>query len=193
AVVDAKDPTTLEHSRNVAQYCRTIAELAGLNSAEVERIELAGLLHDIGKLSVPDHILSKPGPLTDAERTLINTHPDRGANILNQHPVLVTLVPLVRHHHERADGNGYPDGLAGEAIPPGASIISVAEAFDTMISQRTYQRTKTVDDAIDELVRHAGTQFDSRLVELFVSKLREQPEMLLAAQSNQNDDMFQAI
>jgi putative nucleotidyltransferase with HDIG domain len=177
AVVDAKDPTTLEHSRKVSRYARILAEEAGLPSSEVERIELAGLLHDVGKLSIPDHVLSKPGPLTVQEREMIYTHPERGAMILNQHPALMNLVPIVRHHHERIDGRGYPDGLPGEMIPLGASIISVADAFDTMMSQRTYQRKRAVGEAIDELQQSAGTQFDAELVGLFVSVIRRYPEL----------------
>ncbi len=175
AVVDAKDPTTLEHSRKVARYARMIAEEAQLSVAETERIELAALLHDIGKLSIPDHVLSKPGPLNPQERALINTHPDRGANILMQHPALMNLVPLVRHHHERVDGHGYPDGLQGDDIPAGASIICVADAFDTMTSQRTYQRRRTYSEAIEELKRNAGTQFDADTVDLFVRAIRHEP------------------
>jgi putative nucleotidyltransferase with HDIG domain len=175
AVVDAKDPTTLEHSRKVARYSRIIAEELMLGPSEVERIELAALLHDIGKLSIPDHVLSKPGPLNPQERALINTHPDRGASILNQHPALMNLVPLVRHHHERIDGAGYPDGLGGDDIPLGASIISVADAFDTMTSERTYQRRKTISAAFDELKSCAGTQFNERVVDLFLQAVRRKP------------------
>jgi putative nucleotidyltransferase with HDIG domain len=177
AVVDAKDPMTLEHSRHVAHYARSVAEAAGLSASDVERIELAGLLHDVGKLSIPDYVLSKPGPLTDSERALINTHPERGASILNQHPALLDLVPLIRHHHERIDGSGYPDGLIGDQIPLGASIISVADAFDTMTSQRAYQRTRSIEEAIGELQVHAGTQFHAAMVELFVSAIRRDPEL----------------
>jgi putative nucleotidyltransferase with HDIG domain len=175
AVVDAKDPTTLEHSRNVARFARIIAEEMELSVSDVERIELAGLLHDIGKLSIPDHVLSKPGPLTPQERALINTHPDRGANILNQHPALMDLIPLVRHHHERFDGTGYPERLMRDEIPLGASIISVADAFDTMTSQRTYQRKRSISEALEELNRCGGTQFHPDVVCRFINAVRRTP------------------
>jgi putative nucleotidyltransferase with HDIG domain len=178
AVVDAKDPTTLKHSRNVAHCARIIAEHSGLSAVEIEQIELAGLLHDIGKLSIPDHVLSKPGPLTDHERALINTHPERGASILNQHPALLNLIPLVRHHHERIDGKGYPDGIAGEKIPFGARILSIADAFDTMTSERTYQKRKSLAEAVKELNHHAGTQFDAGIVENFISLIERDPNVL---------------
>jgi putative nucleotidyltransferase with HDIG domain len=180
AVVDAKDPTTLQHSRNVAHYSRHAATLMGLPLNEVDRIELAGLLHDIGKISIPDSLLTKPGPLTEEERALINEHPDRGASVLSQHPALFELVPLVRHHHEWHNGNGYPCGLEGEEIPIGASIICVADAFDTMISIRTYQDQRPIDDALTELERCAGTQFHPEVVRRFVSSIRRSPELLIS-------------
>lgn len=178
AVVDVKDPTTLEHSRNVSRYSRILATDSGLPQSMVERIELAGLLHDIGKISIPDHVLQKPGPLTTQERTLINTHSERGERILSQHPALMNLMPLVRHHHERVDGTGYPDGLRGDEIPVGASIIGVAEAFDTITSPRTYQQKRSVAEAIAELERNAGTQFDAGLVKLFVRAIRADPDIV---------------
>jgi putative nucleotidyltransferase with HDIG domain len=175
AVVDAKDPTTLRHSRNVAHFARVIAEQCRMNAAEVEQIELAGLLHDIGKLSIPDHVLSKPGPLTTQERALINTHPERGARILNQHPALLGLIPFVRHHHERFDGNGYPDGISGDDIPFGARILSVADALDTMISERTYQKQKCLKEAVRELCDNTGTQFDVTIVDTLVTLIDNDP------------------
>jgi HD-GYP domain-containing protein (c-di-GMP phosphodiesterase class II) len=178
AVVDAKDPNTLEHSRHVAWYSRRLAIAAEIVPAMVERIELAGLLHDIGKISIPDHVLQKPGPLTVQERALINTHPERGERILSQHPALMNLTPLVRHHHERVDGTGYPDGLKGDHIPLGASIISVADAFDTMTSERAYHRRKSVGEALAELERHAGKQFDATLVQLFVELIESDPDVV---------------
>jgi putative nucleotidyltransferase with HDIG domain len=178
AVVDAKDPTTLKHSQKVAHYARALAVRYGLSEPEIEQVELAGLLHDIGKLGIPDHILSKPGPLTEAERALINAHPQRGANILRQHPALTELVPLVLHHHEWFNGGGYPSGLRGDQIPVGACIISVADTFDTMVSHRTYKQRRTIQEALDELLRCAGTQFQPELIEAFVDLVRTDPELL---------------
>jgi HD-GYP domain-containing protein (c-di-GMP phosphodiesterase class II) len=178
AVVDAKDPTTLEHSRHVAVYSRELAIAMDLPREEIGRIELAGLLHDVGKLGIPDHILRKAERLTDEEFALIKTHPDQGAAILERHPALTDLVPMVRHHHERVDGRGYPSGLSGGEIPVGAAIICVADAFDTMTSWRTYQRQRSVEDALSELERCAGSQFDPVLVRRFVSRIRTCPDLI---------------
>jgi HD-GYP domain-containing protein (c-di-GMP phosphodiesterase class II) len=156
----------------VAAYSRELAMIMDLPQEHVERIELAGLLHDIGKLGIPDRVLQKPGRLTDDEFALIKTHPDRGARILSRHPVLEDLIPMVRHHHEAYDGNGYPAGLTGKETPIGASIICIADAFDTMTSQRSYQRRRSVDAALDELQCRAGTQFHPVLVQRFVERLK---------------------
>jgi putative nucleotidyltransferase with HDIG domain len=178
AVVDAKDPTTLRHSRNVAFYSRLLAELMELPSDTIERVELAGLLHDVGKLGIPDRVLQKPGQLSEQEFTLIKTHPDRGARILQRHPALEDLVPMVRHHHEQYDGNGYPMGLSAGEIPIGASIICVADAFDTITSERTYQRQRSPDAALNELESCAGSQFDPEVVRRFVVHLRQDPSLV---------------
>ncbi len=177
AVVDAKDPTTLKHSRHVSYYSRLLAELMELPPEEVERVELAGLLHDVGKLGIPDRVLQKPGRLTDDEFALITSHPDRGARIMQRHPALEDLIPMVRFHHEYFDGRGYPQGLEGKEIPIGARIIGVADAFDTMTSERTYQRRKSAEKAIAELERCAGSQFDPDLVRRFAARLRENPDI----------------
>ncbi|MEX2426381.1 MAG: HD-GYP domain-containing protein, partial [Thermomicrobiaceae bacterium] len=171
AVVDAKDPTTLEHSRHVAFYSRELATLMDLPADDIERIELAGLLHDIGKLGIPDLILRKPGKLTDEEFAIIKTHPDRGARILERHPALGQLIPMVRHHHEAWNGGGYPLGLKADATPLGASIICIADAFDTIVSVRTYQKRRSVDEALQELERCAGTQFHPVMVRRFIDHL----------------------
>lgn len=176
AVVDAKDPHTLEHSRHVSAYSRRLAELMELPQPDIERIELAGLLHDVGKLGIPDRVLQKPGRLTDEEFELIKTHPDRGAKILERHPALADLIPMVRHHHEMINGLGYPVGLNGDDIPTGAAIICVADAFDTMTSERTYQARRSVEEALAELERCAGTQFHPELVRRFVDHMRMNPD-----------------
>jgi putative nucleotidyltransferase with HDIG domain len=182
AVVDAKDPTTLEHSRHVATYSRELATLMELSPDEIEQIELAGLLHDIGKLGIPDRILRKPGRLTAEEFELIKTHPDRGAKILEWHPALKDLIPMIRHHHESYDGRGYPSGLEGEETPIGASIICVADAFDTITSQRTYQQRRSVEAALEELERCAGRQFHPELVRRFVARVRADRSIVFSAE-----------
>jgi putative nucleotidyltransferase with HDIG domain len=182
AVVDAKDPTTLEHSRHVAHYSRELANLLHLTPLEVERIELAGLLHDIGKLGIPDRILQKPGKLSDEEFALIKTHPDRGASILGRHPALTDLIPMIRHHHEAYNGRGYPAGLEGEEIPIGASIICIADAFDTMTTERTYQPRRSIDAALEELHKCAGAQFHPDLVERFIERVRADRSILMTSE-----------
>jgi putative nucleotidyltransferase with HDIG domain len=184
AVVDAKDPTTLEHSRHVAVYSRELAELMELAPEEVDRIELAGLLHDIGKLGIPDRILQEPGRLSKEEFELIKTHPDWGARILSWHPALENLIPLVRHHHEAYDGRGYPDGLEGNEVPIGAAIIGVADAFDTMTSERTYQAQRSVEEGLAELWRRAGTQFHPELVRRFVAKVSQDHSLVFTTASS---------
>ncbi|MCM8749412.1 GAF domain-containing protein [Thermomicrobiaceae bacterium CFH 74404] len=187
ATVDAKDPYTHHHSRNVARYARLLAEAMGCSPEEIEQIELAGLLHDIGKIGVPDHILRKPGPLTPEEWERMKTHAALGADILASHPALQPIVPLVRHHHERWDGQGYPDGLHGPEIPLGAAIIGLADAFDTMTSDRPYRRAMPVAAAVEELSRCSGTQFHPDVVAAFQRLLESSPELaeLVAASTLQ--------
>jgi diguanylate cyclase (GGDEF)-like protein/putative nucleotidyltransferase with HDIG domain len=168
ATVDAKDSYTHGHSERVAGYARAIALALGLPQLEVETIELAGLLHDIGKIGVPDAILQKPGRLDPDERTLIEQHADLGARILSDNPALMPLVPLVRHHHERWDGRGYPSGLKGEEIPIGAAIICVADTFDTMTTDRPYRRAPGLEEARAEIAKCSGGQFAPHVVEAFL-------------------------
>lgn len=159
ATVDARDPYTRQHSENVSLLARRIALEMGLSPTETGDIAMAGLLHDIGKIGIPDAILTKKGRLDVAERQLMMSHAERGAAIVLQAEPLVHLAPLVRHHHEWHDGNGYPDGLRGEQIPLGAAIIAVADAYDTMTSDRPYRPGVAPEVAIAELQRCAGTQF----------------------------------
>lgn len=167
ATVDAKDHYTRHHSTNVSFYARSLAREMNLDPAEVRRIDLAALLHDIGKIAVPDQILQKPGALTAEERLLVNTHASIGGNILAQASHLQHLVPLVRHHHERYDGTGYPDGLKGDEIPLGAAILNLADSFDTMTTRRIYRAPLNLDAAVAELRRCSGTQFHPEMVKAF--------------------------
>jgi diguanylate cyclase (GGDEF)-like protein/putative nucleotidyltransferase with HDIG domain len=179
ATVDAKDSYTHGHSERVAAYARAIALTLELPQLEVETIELAGLLHDIGKIGVPDAVLQKPGHLEPDERALIEQHADLGARILADNSALRPLVPLVRHHHERYDGGGYPSGLRGEEIPLGAAIICVADTFDTMTTDRPYRRAPGLEEARREIVRCGGQQFDPRVVAAFL-RASASPGWLLA-------------
>jgi diguanylate cyclase (GGDEF)-like protein/putative nucleotidyltransferase with HDIG domain len=165
--VDAKDSYTRSHCQTVSQLCVVIANELGLDGERVARLRLAGLLHDVGKIGIPDSILQKPGPLTDPEFEEMKTHSVLGAGILEAADMRVEA-DWVRHHHERIDGRGYPDGLAGEDIPLESRVILVADAFEAMTSDRAYRLAPGQSYAIDELRRHAGTQFDADIVEALV-------------------------
>lgn len=175
AALEAKDPYTRGHSQRVATNAATIAAEMGLPPGEVERIRWASLLHDIGKIAIPEPILRKRGPLTDEERAQMNLHPDRGADILAEIAPFRQFVPYVLYHQEAYDGSGYPEGLAGEAIPLGARIIRVADTFDALISHRPYRRGRTVESAMDEMRAMAGAGLDPALVDVFVRILAEKP------------------
>ncbi|HYF93551.1 MAG TPA: HD domain-containing phosphohydrolase [Symbiobacteriaceae bacterium] len=168
ATVDAKDHYTRHHSTNVSFYARSLAREMNLDPAEVRRIELAGLLHDIGKIAIPDQLLQKPGALTAEEWLLVQAHASIGGNILAQASHLQHLVPLVRHHHERYDGAGYPDGLRGDEIPLGAAILNLADSFDTMTTRRIYRAPLPLEAALAELRRCSRTQFHPEMVKAFI-------------------------
>ncbi len=165
--IDLRDPYTAGHSKRVAAYSRQLALSLGLRDADVDTIENGALMHDIGKVGVPDAVLFKNGPLDAQERLLIRSHPVTGAGILAGMPSMCDIVPCILHHHERVDGSGYPDGLAGDRIPLGARIIAVADSFDAMTTDRPYRRGLAVDVAVEELLKHAGTQFDVHCVHAF--------------------------
>lgn len=166
--LDAMDGATAKHSEKVAEYATAIAEQMNLAPAQIDRVRWAALLHDVGKLSVPSDVLNKQGPLDDAEWEIIKRHPLESVRIVGNVTQLHSLLPAVRHHHERVDGRGYPDGVQGAQFPLEARIISVADAFDAMTSNRAYRAALSVQDAYDELRRNAGTQFDPKVVTAFV-------------------------
>ncbi|TAK35428.1 MAG: diguanylate cyclase [Chloroflexota bacterium] len=165
AAVDARDHKTRRHSEVVAFYASTIAQTLGLTMQEITDVRVASLLHDVGKVGVPDEILNKNAPLTDEEWSVVREHPRLGAEILKSVRGLLRIISCVRHHHERYDGSGYPDGIAGTAIPLGARIIAVADAFDAMTSDRPYRLALSVEEAIAEIRANAGTQFDPQVVQ----------------------------
>ena len=164
ATVDARDEYTAGHSRRVQEIALAIGRELNLSSIELELLGHAALFHDIGKLAVPDAILLKPASLTDEEWALMTKHAAEGASIINRLGFLNDAVPAIRHHHERWDGTGYPDGLVGEEIPLGARIIHVADAFDSMLSTRVYRPALRLSEALAELRGKAGTQFCPRCV-----------------------------
>ncbi len=168
STLDARDRYTSRHSDRIARLAVAVAREMGLSKEEQERIRFAAYLHDIGKIGIPDAVLQKPGPLNEEEWKLIKKHPVIGAQILVPIQHLKDVVEIVRHHQERFDGLGYPDGLAGEAIPILARILAVVDAYSAMIDDRIYRKGRPHDQAIEELKRYAGTQFDPKVVGTFL-------------------------
>jgi HD-GYP domain-containing protein (c-di-GMP phosphodiesterase class II) len=168
SAVDAKDAYTCGHSERVALLSRHLAQNAGLSEHEVERIYMAGLLHDVGKIGVPEAVLQKTGKLTPEEFDQMKKHPEIGARILHDIKQIKDIIPGVLHHHERYDGKGYPAGLSGEGIPQMGRIICLADCFDAMTSNRTYRKALPLEVALTEIRRCSGTQFDPTLAEAFL-------------------------
>ncbi len=168
AAIDAKDRYTCGHSQRVAHLSARLARAIGLGEATVKRLHIAGMVHDVGKIGVPERVLCKPGRLTDDEFAWIRRHPEMGYHILKDIPQLQDVLPGVLHHHERWDGNGYPHGLSGEGIDLFGRIIALADSFDAMSSNRTYRSAMSRDKVLEEIMNCAGTQFDPDLVPVFV-------------------------
>ena len=169
--IDAKDQTTHCHVRRVQVYAAGLGRLLGLSEAEIAALKAGALLHDVGKLAVPAHIINKPSRLTPAEFEKMKIHTTVGAQILSRIDFPYPVTPIVRHHHEQWDGHGYPDGLKGEQIPITARIISVVDSFDSVREDRPFRRGMTRDEAIAFLLRGSGTHFDPRIVDLFIKHL----------------------
>jgi HD-GYP domain-containing protein (c-di-GMP phosphodiesterase class II) len=189
ATIDAKDPYTSGHSQRVTEYATMAATSLSLPQEEIEVIEYAGILHDIGKIGVSDSILNKPGSLTVDEWAIIRRHPLIGSNMLRDIPYLDKARNLILHHHERYDGKGYPHGLKGEDIPLGARLIAVADAFDTMTTDRSYRNALSKEYAISELYKCTGTQFCPIAVAAFVSGLRTNTENLSLSSVTKPEEM----
>jgi response regulator RpfG family c-di-GMP phosphodiesterase len=170
--VDMRDDYTGRHSAQVGELARRVGERLGMTSAEIVLLECAARLHDIGKLGVPDTILRKPGPLDEAEWAIMRRHPEWGADMVSSVPGLEQLGLLVAAHHERWDGCGYPDGLAGEAIPLASRVISVCDAYEAMVSRRPYRAPLSERRAVAELMDGAGSQFDPQVVAAVEAELR---------------------
>ena len=177
--VEAKDPFTRRHSEQVAHYATNLAKALNVPEAMIEQIWTASLLHDIGKIGVPDYILTKPGKLTDEEFGYIRRHPALGAEILENITLFRQEAQLIRHHHERWDGKGYPDGLTGEETPFASRIMCVADCMDAMLMERTYKEIYPVERMIGELVRCADTQFDMRIATTAVQWCLTNPDKLI--------------
>ena len=173
-VVETRDQETRGHSERVSSLAAALAKEMGMSEEEVDRIRVAGLFHDIGKIGVPDAVLLKNGPLTDEEFMEIKKHPTEGERILSTYTPFKEMLPIVRGHHERYDGKGYPDRISGEDICLGARIIAVADSFDAMISNRTYRRGLGFERAMEELAKGKNAQFDGKIVDAmqrFIAKL----------------------
>jgi putative nucleotidyltransferase with HDIG domain len=173
SIIEAKDPYTKGHTERVASYSVALANRVDLREDDLKRIMFAALMHDIGKMGVLDEIVNKPGALTEAEWELMRAHPVVGAGIVEKMEFLNGTADIVRYHHEAWNGKGYPDGLRGDDIPLGARIVTVADSFDAMTTDRPYRKALTVDQAIAQLEGGAGVQFDADLVKVFVKYIRD--------------------
>ncbi len=171
--LEARDVYTFGHSHRVTQAAVVVSEKIGLNSSLVDDIRFAGLVHDIGKIGINEHVLNKPGKLTSSEYEHIKLHPEIGTRILEPIVNSKDILSIVKHHHERFDGRGYPDGLLEGTIPIGARIIAVVDSFDAMTSERPYRAALPHEKAISELLNGKGSQFDPDIVDTFVSLWRD--------------------
>ena len=171
--MEARSPYMKGHSKRVTRYAIKIARHMQLNEPEIDIIRYCANIHDVGKIAIPDEILNKPGKLTHSERVIIQQHSAKAQEMLLPLKFLEPGMPVVRHHHERYDGKGYPDGLGKKKIPLGARILSTVDAFDAMISERPYRHKLSLKQAIKELKVNAGSQFDPEVVKIFL-KLLEQ-------------------
>ena len=182
AAIDAKDPYTCGHSQRVTHYALQVGAALRLPREDLEMMEYAGILHDIGKIGISDAVLLKPAGLSKEEQVIIRRHPAIGADIISGVPFLAEARKLVMYHHERYDGKGYPYGLKGEEIPPCARILAIADAFDSMTTDRAYRRALPVDYALGELEKYAGTQFCPVAVNAFVAEFGSKKDRLLLAE-----------
>lgn len=174
--VEAKDPYTRGHSDRVSAYSVLLGNKLGLSEDDLETLKIGGLFHDIGKIGVPDSILLKTDKLTDDEYSEIKNHPSIGAHILSNATIFKNIIPIVKHHHERYDGHGYPSKLEGENIPYLARIAAIADTFDAMTSKRTYRDALPLERVIAEFERCKGTQFDPKLTDTFLDILNNHYE-----------------
>src|SRR5580693_2385595 len=170
--IEAKDHTTHQHLQRVRVYALEIAKELGLSESETEALRAAALLHDIGKLAVPEHIINKPGRLTQAEFEKMKVHPMVGAEILERVAFPYPVAPIVRSHHERWDGSGYPDGLKGDQIPKGARVLAAVDCLDALASHRQYRNALPLDAAMEEVTRMSGSSFDPAVIEILKRRYR---------------------
>jgi HD-GYP domain-containing protein (c-di-GMP phosphodiesterase class II) len=180
-LLDLKDLNTGVHSTRLAEWALHVGGELGLSESDLADLEVAALLHDIGKVGIPDAILNKPGRLSPEEYELMKKHPEFGWAVLHQVPGMERASLLILHHHERVDGNGYPAGLKGEEIPIGSRIVCAIDAFDAMVSNRPYREGLPFEEAVRRLVADSGTQFDSEVVKHFIPVARAEMSAVFAA------------
>jgi HD-GYP domain-containing protein (c-di-GMP phosphodiesterase class II) len=173
SVINAKDKYTYGHVERVVVYSRLLADKLELNEEDKKRLIYGAYMHDIGKINIPEEILNKKMPLTSEEWGMMKQHPVSGVEIINPVESLRDIAPLILHHHERYDGKGYPGNLEGENIPYLARVLTVADSFDAMTSNRAYSKRKTYEEAIEELKRCSGTQFDPLITDTFIKIIEE--------------------
>jgi len=176
AAMEARDPFTEAHTQRVAQFARRIGQCMGLSPADQSALYRGGIVHDIGKIGIPDEVLLKPGELDFEERTMIHLHPIIGEQIAAPLEAAAELLPIIRHHHERYDGTGYPDRLAGDQIPLLARILSACDAYDALTSDRPYRMRLSTPEALAVLLRGAGEQWDPSVVRLIIYEI-EHPDV----------------
>src|SRR3989339_62774 len=172
AAIDAKDRSSYDHLKRVVRYSLLMADRLNLSAKEKEDLHFAALLHDVGKIGITEVILNKPSRLTDGEYEIMKKHVEEGVKILVNVPFLEEATRMVKYHHEKYDGTGYPDRLKGQEIPIGARILTITDSYDAMISERIYKKNKTVEEAISELKRCSGTQFDPAILDVFLEVLK---------------------
>lgn len=180
--VEAKDTYTRGHSDRVSEYSILIGNKLGLSEQDIKTLKIGGLFHDIGKIGIPDNILLKTEKLTDDEYSEIKNHPSIGAHILSTSIVFQNIIPIVKHHHEKFDGNGYPSQLKGNEIPYLARITAIADSFDAMTSKRTYRNSLPIETVINEFTRCRGSQFDPELTDVFLDILKNDYNSILNIQ-----------
>jgi HD-GYP domain-containing protein (c-di-GMP phosphodiesterase class II) len=183
-LLDLKDLTTGVHSSRMVEWAITISKLLGLSPEETHEVEIAAVLHDIGKIGVPDEILKKPGRLTEDEIAVMRKHPEYGWAVMKNIPGCETTSLLVLHHHEAWDGSGYPAGLRSESIPLGSRVVAITDAFDAMTSDRCYRGALPVTEALSRLEKFSGRQFDPEMVAVFATYIRSEGVTPLSLRSS---------